>query len=45
MQKDFSGENLYSTTFDQDEIRYNEKQVRSKVMLRPYSFTMLIQNE
>ena len=45
MQKDFSGENLYSTTFDQDEIRYNEKEVTNKIMLKPYSFTMLIQNE
>ena len=45
MQKDFSAENLYSTTFDQNEIRYNEKQVRNKTILRPYSFTMLIQNE
>ena len=45
IQKDLSGENLYSTTFDQDEIRYNEKEVTNKIMLKPYSFTMLIQNE
>ena len=45
MQKEFSGENLYSTTFDKDEIRYNEKEVVNKIILKPYSFTMLIQNE
>jgi len=45
MQKDFSGENLYSTTFDQDEIRYNEQEVINKIILKPYSLTMVIQNE
>jgi len=45
IQKDFLGKNLYSTTFDQDEIRYNEKEVVNKIILKPYSFTMLIQNE
>tara|TARA_B100000767_G_C19396722_1_gene382152 strand:- start:241 stop:597 length:357 start_codon:yes stop_codon:yes gene_type:complete len=45
MQKEFSGENLYSTTFDQDEIIYNEKEVVNKIILKPYSFTMVIQNE
>ena len=45
IQKDFSGENLYSTTFDQDEIRYNEQEVINKIILKPYSLTMVIQNE
>ena len=45
MQKDFSGKNLYSTTFDQNQIKYNEQEVKNKIILRPYSFTMVIQNE
>jgi hypothetical protein len=45
MQKEFSGENLYSTTFDQDEIRYNKQEVINKIILKPYSLTMVIQNE
>ena len=45
IQKYFFGKNLYSTTFDKNEIKYKEKDVVNKIELKPYSLTMIIKDE
>ena len=41
----YYGLELYSTTFDEEGIYFDSENVQNEIEIKPYSFTMIIENE
>ncbi len=44
-KREYYGAELYSTTFEEEGIYYDIENVQKEIELKPYSFTMIIENE
>ena len=43
--REYYGAELYSTTFEKDDIQFYSEYITKEIQLKPYSFTMIIENE